>query len=301
MWGKIAGVIILVIIAFGFFVPIDSVSQITDNNSNSSVAVTYGQTTYDNQNYKSIVDSYFKSNSNNNLSDVKETIITANDVNQISKDISNKTYSDNQILSCAMVDLNTQDDLKVDVDKSKITLVTESMYKSALKSAGITQGYVLVTSPTTATGESALAGVMEAYETASGKEIPDTLKDAANKEIYTESQVVNDSNVSADEIADIVSEAKEEASKQNTTDTQTIVNIVNNIASNNNINISDNNINSIADSIVATQSVQDQASNYQTQISDFVNNDSQTLFEQVWGYITSLLNGKSSSNIVDNN
>ncbi|MDD6534433.1 MAG: DUF1002 domain-containing protein [Methanosphaera sp.] len=309
--GKIIGVVLVVFIIFGLFVPPDSVTNIISPNSSSSggddIAITYGQTTYDNANYKDIVDDYFKSKTSGSLSNVKDTIITANDVNKITSDISGRTYNENQILSCAMVDLNKKGSLKVDVDDSKITLVTESMYKSALNSSGISEGYVVVTSPTTATGESALAGVMKSYEKASGKEIPDELKDAANKEIYTQTQVVNESNVSADDVADVVSEAKQKAAEENTTDKNTIINIITNITENKNINITNSSVDNIADSVSQSQSVQDQANNYQSQISNYVNSDDgQTLFAKIWDFINSIINPSkvvdtSSDDIVLNN
>ena len=297
MWGKIVGVIILIIIAVGLFVPVGSITNTVSNDNNTSdVAVTYGETTYNNGNYKNTVDQYFQDNGNLDLNHVKQTVITADDVNKISGDIRHKTYNSNQVLSCAMVDLNTNDDIQVDVDKSKITTVTESMYKSALNSSGITKGHVIVTSPTTATGESALAGVMKSYETATGKEIPSDLKDAANNEIYTESQVVNNTNTSADDVANLVSQAKEQASQQNTTDNQTITNIVNNVASNNNINLSNNDVNLIVQSVSQSQSVKDQATDYQSQISDYVNNNgSQSIFQQLWEMLQSLINNNGSS------
>ena len=62
--------------------------------------------------------------------------------------------------------MKDNDNLQVSVDKSKITTITGDMYLSALKSAGITSGHVYVTSPVSSTGESALAGIMNAYETA---------------------------------------------------------------------------------------------------------------------------------------
>lgn len=303
MWGKIAGILIIIFILFGLFVPINT-TDITGTNTstqNAQVAITYGETTNNNQNYKDMVDQYFMDNSDVNLDDAKTTIITANEVNQISQGISNRTYNENQILSCVLVDLSTNNNLKVDVDKSKITLVTESMYKSALNSSGITQGYVVVTSPTTATGESALAGVMQSYEKATGKQIPDSLKDAANKEIYTESQVVNDSNATADQVADVVSQAKQQAEEQNTTDKTVINNIITNITQNNNININNNSINELADSVATSQSLKDEATNYQSQISDYVNtNDAQTLFEQIYNYITSLFNFNTDNSGSDN-
>ncbi|MBE6487540.1 MAG: DUF1002 domain-containing protein [Methanosphaera stadtmanae] len=286
MKGKIIGIIILIIIAGGLFIPIGSSSN---SGTDSSVAVTYGETTYNNNNYKSMVDQYFENNGNINLNKAKETVITASDVNKISSDISQRTYNSNQIFSCAMVDLSSKNNLDIDVDSS-ITTVTPSMYKSALESAGITKGHVIVTSPVTATGESALAGVMKGYETATGQVIPEKVKDAANNEIYTQSEVVNNSNVSADDVAKVMQEAKEEVAKANTTDSQTIINIVNNIASNNNIQISNNDINNIANSIQETQSVQDQASQYKEQLSNFVNSGkAQNIFDQIMNTIQSFL------------
>ena len=285
MSGKIIGIVILVIVAFGLFVPLGS----SGSNGDSSIAVTYGETTYNNHEYKQMVDEYFEKNGNVNLNDTDEKVITSNDVNRISSGISQRTYNSNQIFSCAMVDLNGNNNIKIDVDP-KITTVTPSMYKSALDSAGIKKGHVVVTSPVTATGESALAGIMKAYETATGQLIPEEVKNAANNEIYTQSEVVNNTNLSADDVAQLVDEAKEEVAKENTTDKQTIINIVNNIASNNNIQIAGDDINNLADSIQQTQSVQDQESQYQSQVSNYVNSENaHNLFDMIWRRIQSFL------------
>lgn len=124
---KTIGAIILLIIAVVIFVPIASSGQADGTN----VVVTYGETTYNNANYKNLVDNYF------NVNDAKETVITASDVNKISSGISNKKYNSNQIYSCAMVDLSSNNNIRIDVDSSMITTVTPSMYKSALDSAEI--------------------------------------------------------------------------------------------------------------------------------------------------------------------
>ena len=285
MSGKLIGIIILIIVAVGLFVPLGSSS----GNGNNSIAVTYGETTYNNQEYKQMVDEYFESNGHVSLNDADEKIITSNDVNRISSGISQRTYNSNQIFSCAMVDLSGNNNIKIDVDP-KITTVTPSMYKSALDSAGIKKGHVIVTSPVTATGESALAGIMKAYETATGQLIPEEVKNAANNEIYTQSEVVNNTNLSADDVAKLVDEAKDEVAKENTTDKQTIINIVNNIASNNNIQIAGDDINNIADSIQQTQSVQDKADQYQSQVSDYINSEeAHNIFDMIWRTIQSLL------------
>jgi Predicted secreted protein len=139
-------------------------SSVMAGNDGTTLVATYGETTHTNQQYMNSVNDYFASKGYSNLENVKQEVITANQVNQISKGISGKTYGSNQIFSSALVDLTQGDSLKVTVDTSKINLVTAKMYASALESAGIEKGGFNVTSPVSATGESALAGVMSCYE-----------------------------------------------------------------------------------------------------------------------------------------
>ena len=146
--------ILLAIIIVGMLIPVGF------STSDTQVVITYGETTYNNANYKNAVDTFFATNAGVDLKNVDSKIITASDVNKISGSITGKTYSSDQVFSSALVDLNDNDDLKVSVDKSKITTITGDMYISALKSSGITAGHVYVTSPVEATGESALAGIM---------------------------------------------------------------------------------------------------------------------------------------------
>lgn len=293
MDGKYICAIILVIIAVAVFVPFGSSDRVEGT---SDVVVTYGETTYNNAEYKSIVDNYF------NVNNAKESVITANDVNKISSDISQRTYNSNQIFSCTMVDVSGNNNIYIDVDTSKITTVTPSMYKSALDSAGITKGYVKITSPVAATGESALAGIMQSYEESTGTVIPEEVKDAANNEIYTQAEVAENSNASADDIANMMDEVKEEVSKENTTDGQTITNIINNVASNNNIQISNNDIDILVNSIQQTQSVQDQASQYQSELSDYVGSEeAQSLFDRIMNFVNSIINGNNIENLDTSN
>lgn len=291
MDGKSICAIVIVIIAIAMFVPFGSSDNV---NGTSNVVVTYGETTYNNGEYKNIVDNYF------NVNNAKESVITANDVNKISSGISQRTYNSNQIFSCAMVDLTSNNNIDIDVDSSKITTVTPSMYKSALDSAGITKGHVKITSPVSATGESALAGIMKSYEESTGKIIPTEVKDAANNEIYSQAKVAENSNASADDIANMMDEVKEEVAKENTTNGQTITNIINNVASNNNIKISDNDINVLVNSVQQTQSVQDKASDYKNQISSYVESGAaQSLFDRIIGFVNSIINGGNSANKIN--
>ena len=255
---------ILALIVIGMLIP-------AGFSSDSNVVITYGETTYANSNYKSVVDSFFKSQSNLNLNNVGSKIITADQVNQISSSITGKSYDSSQILSSALVNLNDNEKLQVSVDKSNITTITGDMYISALKSAGITKGHVYVTSPVEATGESALAGIMNSYEEVTDVKIPERVKEAANDEIYTQAKVVNNSNVSADDLSKLVNDVKGQVSNNNVTDHNTIVNIINNYVQNNNINITNSDIENLANSIEQVQNVQGDVNIYKNKVSGIFN------------------------------
>ena len=233
------------------------------------VVITYGETTYMSQQYKSVVDDYFASKTNFDVNAVESKVITAGDVNEISSGYSGKSYNSNQIFSSALLDLNQNGEITVDVDNS-ITTITPQMYMSALKTAGIQGGHVYVTSPVSATGESALAGIMDCYEEATDVEIPDNVKAAANQEISTQAEIMNNSNVSADDLSKLVDDVKEKVNEENITDHATIVNIINDYSTTYNINISDSDIENLANTIEQVQSVQDDANAYKEQISDIV-------------------------------
>jgi len=275
------GMVILSIIIIGMLIPAGF------STNDNQVVITYGETTQHNANYKTTVDTFFKNQAGIDLNGVSTKVITADEVNKISSTITGKYYNSEQIFSSALVDLNDNDNLEVSVDKSTITTITGDMYLSALKSAGITSGHVYVTSPVTATGESALAGIMNSYEVATDVEIPDTVKEAANNEIYTQAEIVKTSNVSADDLSKLVDDVKETVQEENVTDHQTIVNIINNYTVNYNVNITDSDIENLADSIEQIQNVQGDINNYQTEVSDVLNS---TDNESVTGFIDGLFN-----------
>lgn len=275
------GRVILSIIIIGMLIPAGF------STNDDQVVITYGETTQHNANYKTTVDTFFKNQAGIDLNGVSTKVITADEVNKISSTITGKYYNSEQIFSSALVDLNDNDNLEVSVDKSTITTITGDMYLSALKSAGITSGHVYVTSPVTATGESALAGIMNSYEVATDVEIPDTVKEAANNEIYTQAEIVKTSNVSADDLSKLVDDVKETVQEENVTDHQTIVNIINNYTVNYNVNITDSDIENLADSIEQIQNVQGDINNYQTEVSDVLNS---TDNESVTGFIDGLFN-----------
>ncbi len=261
-------IILLSIIIVGILIPVGFSSN------DKLIVITYGETTQHNSNYKSTVDEFFKQQSNLDPNNINSKIITANDVNKISKSITGKTYTSDQVFSSALVNLKDNKDLKVSVDKSKITTITGEMYLSALKSAGIKSGHVYVTSPVTATGESALAGIMNSYEEATNVKIPETVKEAANDEIFTQAEIVENSKVNSDDLSKLVDNVKQTVKENNITDHKTIVNVINNYTKNNNINMSNNDIENLATSIEKIQNAQGDVNNYESQVSTSINGSS---------------------------
>ena len=260
----------------------------------SNVVITYGETTYSNSNYKSFVDNFFINQANVDINNVGIKTISADQVNQISSGITGKYYTSGQILSSALVDLNDNQNLKVSVDKSKITTITGDMYLSALKSAGITKGHVYVTSPVQATGESALAGIMNSYEEVTDVQIPDSVKEAANDEIYTQAEIVNNSGVHADDLSKLVNQVKDEVAGDNITNHNEIVNIITNKVENNNINITNVDIENLANSIEQVQNVQGDVNYYKDQVSDvFGNSTADGMLDGFFNWINSIIGANS--------
>ena len=278
---------ILALILVGLLMP-------TGFAADSNLVITYGETTYANNDYKSVVDAFFVNQANVDLNNVNSKVITADQVNKVSSGITGKSYSSSQIYSSAFLDLNDNDNLEVSVDKSKITTITGNMYISALKSAGITSGHVYVTSPVSATGESALAGIMNAYEEATDVEIPENVKEAANDEIYTQAEIVENSGVDANNLSQLVDDVKQEVSNGNITDHDSIVNIINNHVQNNNINITNVDIENLADSIQQVQNVQGDVNYYKDKVSSFLNDGNSTggfSLDGLLYWVKSLVNG----------
>jgi len=258
--------------------------------SASGLVITLGEATDANPAWKNTVMNYFKSNTDKNISNATTRVITTSEVNLISQNISGQTYSASEIVSCAMVDLSYSPGIKVVVDKSKITLVTPKMYENALKSTGINNGYVVVTSPVSATGESALAGVLKSYEIAVGTPIPDNAKKAATQEIYTQSSIANQTNQSADQIALLFEKVQNEVQNNNITNVTQIQTIVVNVANNMNINLTDQQAQQIATSLSNAQQAQGSLTEFKNSLNNATQQATQSsgIINQIWTYLQSL-------------
>lgn len=250
-------------------------------------AITFGETTYANPQWKSSTLDYFQSHTDKKVTDATTKVITASEVNQIAKGITGRRYSSKQIFSSAMVDLSYNQGIKIIVDESKIGVVTPKMYANALKSSGIENGYVVVTSPVQSSGEAALTGILKSYEVAVGTPIPESAKKAATEELYTSKRIANQTGQNPDKVADLFEQVKNEVQKQNLQNPAQIKVIVINIANNMNININDGQAQQIADAISNSQKVRDDLAGFKQQLQNVSSQVSRSggILDQIMAYI----------------
>ena len=258
----------------------------------SGFAITFGETTNANPQWKTSMLNYFQSQTDKNVSNASTSVITATEVNQIAKNITGRNYNSNQIFSCAMVDLSYNQGIKINVDQNKIGIVTPKMYANALESSGIENGYVVVTSPVQSSGEAALTGILKTYEVAVDAPIPQDAKNAATQELNTEEKIANQTGQNPDKVADLFEQVQNETKKQNLQDPNQIKAIVINNSNNMGINLNDSQSQQIANTISNTQKVQGELTDFKQKLQSATNQASQYqgILNQIFGYFQSALN-----------
>ncbi len=130
----------------------------------------------------------------------------------------------------------------IKVKTNNLTAVTPDMLSNALITSGVTDADVIATSPFPVTGTSALAGVLQAFEDATGKEIPTKNKEVARNELTTTNSLSDAKNKDGQEIGQngasaIVNEAKKEVIKEKPENEKQVGQIVNNVVNNYNVNL----------------------------------------------------------------
>ena len=77
----------------------------------------------------------------------------------------------------------------LDVKTHNIDSITDEMYLNALMTAGVKDAKVYVTAPFEVSGTAALTGIIKAYEVSSDKAISEDVKQVANQELVTTSNL----------------------------------------------------------------------------------------------------------------
>lgn len=203
--------------------------------ADASKVVTLGADLTDEQ--KNTMMKYFKADAS------QVQIITVN--NQDERNYLGKYISSAQIgtrtLSCAYVKPTQSGGIKVRT--ANLNYVTCNMLANALSTAGVSNCEAVAACPYEVSGTGALTGVMMAYETASGKQLDSTKKDLATKEVVITGDVAQ--QVGGDNATNIINQAKLQIIGDNVQNADEIYNIVNNIAIQNNVSLSSDELNTI--------------------------------------------------------
>ena len=128
------------------------------------------------------------------------------------------------------------------VKTNNLTEVTKTMLSNALLTSGVTDADVIAIAPFPVTGTSALAGVLQAFEKATGENIPVKNKEVARQELSITNNLAKAKNSEGQEIgrdgaSAIVNQAKEEVIKDKPKNDKEVGEIVNNITNNYNIEL----------------------------------------------------------------
>lgn len=184
--------------------------------------------------------------------------------------------------------------LKVDTS-DKITYITDQNYINALITVGVEDADIKVTSPRNASGTAALTGIMKAYEVSTGEVISDDLKKAANEEMIRTVEIGE--QVGNEKAIELFNNIKQEIAEKNPQTTQEIRDIVINIVNNNNINLTDEQIEqlvSLFDKMknldIDWNKVSNQIENIGNKASEFLSSDEgQGFLQRLQSFINGLL------------
>ncbi|KRT87051.1 hypothetical protein AB447_208780 [Bacillus glycinifermentans] len=144
----------------------------------------------------------------NNLDEVKSVSVSGQDLVKYLKDGS----PDSNLYSSAKVErTDSGNGINVEIVKPEnITKVTESMYKNAAITAGVTDASITIASPIKVTGESALTGIYKAYDS-EGEKLDNKRMDVANDELETISGISdNNKDINGEQITQTLAEIKKE-------------------------------------------------------------------------------------------
>ena len=125
----------------------------------------------------------------------------------------------------------------INVKTANLTYVTSSMIASTLATCGVEDANVIAMTPLSGgvSGTGALAGVMKAFEDATGEELSEDKKELASEELITTSDLGDE--IGQDQATGLINDIKADIIKNGTQDTNQIAETINNVTNNYNITL----------------------------------------------------------------
>lgn len=158
-------------------------------------------------------------------------------------------------LSCAYVKPTQSGGIKVRT--ANLNWVTGNMIATSLSTSGVKNCEVIAACPMEVSGTGALTGIQMAYEKASGEKLDATKTKLANQEIVTTGELAD--KVGKDQATTVVNQSKMDVIQNDVQNVDEIQNIVINVANQNNISVSQDDIDKI---VSLLQQIAQQGYNY---------------------------------------
>lgn len=172
---------------------------------------------------------------------VQVMTITNEDEHKHLDNIAPQSQIGSRTLSCAYVKPTQSGGIKVRT--ANLNWVTGNMIATTLSTSGVKNCEVVAACPMEVSGTGALTGIQMAYEKASGEKLDETKTKLANQEIVTTGELAD--KVGKNEATTVVNQSKMEVIQNGVQNADEIQNIVINVAEQNNISISQDDIDRI--------------------------------------------------------
>ena len=172
---------------------------------------------------------------------VQVMTITNEDEHKHLDNIAPQSQIGSRTLSCAYVKPTQSGGIKVRT--ANLNWVTGNMIATTLSTSGVKNCEVVAACPMEVSGTGALTGIQMAYEKASGQKLDETKTKLANEEIVTTGELAD--KVGKNEATTVVNQSKIDVIQNNVQNTQEIQNIVVNVAQENNVSVSQEEIDKI--------------------------------------------------------
>lgn len=203
--------------------------------ADASKVVTLGADLTDTQ--KQTMMKYFNVSSDQ----VQVMTITNEDEHKHLDNIAPQSQIGSRTLSCAYVKPTQSGGIKVRT--ANLNWVTGNMIATTLSTSGVKNCEVVAACPMEVSGTGALTGIQMAYEKASGEKLDETKTKLANQEIVTTGELAD--KVGKNEATTVVNQSKMDVIQNGVQNADEIQNIVINVAEQNNISISQDDIDRI--------------------------------------------------------
>ena len=169
---------------------------------------------------------------------VQVMTITNEDEHKHLDNIAPQSQIGSRTLSCAYVKPTQSGGIKVRT--ANLNWVTGNMIATTLSTSGVKNCEVVAACPMEVSGTGALTGIQMAYEKASGEKLDETKTKLANQEIVTTGELAD--KVGKNEATTVVNQSKMDVIQNGVQNADEIQNIVINVAEQNNISISQDDI-----------------------------------------------------------